>query len=738
MPDYQKLINNLMEKKLASMSDKRTTLKYIDSDDSGLILPPNEMRKKVKTISPSGVPVTDVIFDSFSPKPTNDNGGFYGPRAVGENYRDLLYMHPTYVDPESAIAGAIMTIFLSYRTNHWNPKYPFNELAEMHKKYKVDQPIGALQHFSQDMEIGLALGWGGLRKKIEKYQTINKEHEQQEFYAGLLAVIDGVQNWISRTGDDALIKAKTETDTFLKENLLSMGHICKKLVTQPPETFREACQWISFYQMSGRMYNGSGSLGRLDLFLAPFYEQEKAMGTLTDEEVIYCIACMLLRDTGYMQVGGYDTKGKDNTNKLSFLILEAVHIIKIPSNIGLAVGKGIDKKLLRRGVELQFADKNGNPRFVGLDSLIEGYQKNGYSYENAASRVNTGCHWLSIPAREYSLNDCTKVNFGICFEIAFDEMMNSNAPPSVDLLWELFEKHVEIAVDILVKSFYHHYKYMKYSFPELHLDLLCKGPIETGVDASGGGVEFYNFNIDGAALATIADSFGAIKKLIDNDKKFTYTQLAEHLAQNWEGSGGESARLFFAGCDKYGKGGSCADYYAIKMSQMFTQAVKRHDADGNLNFIPGLFSWANSIPMGKTLGATPNGRKAGEPISHGANPNPGFRQDGAATAMSAAIVSVQSGYGNTAPMQIEIEPSLAAENGGIELVTALIEDHFENGGTLINLNVLDAEKIRKAHENPDLYPDLVVRVTGFSAYFNILSPEFREMVVKRVLDQHTA
>ena len=138
--------------------------------------------------------------------------------------------------------------------------------------------------------------------------------------------------------------------------------------------------------------------------------------------------------------------------------------------------------------------------------------------------------------------------------------------------------------------------------------------------------------------------------------------------------------------------------------------------------------------MGKDLGATPDGRYAGQPISHGANPNPGFRKDGAATAMSDAIVSVQSRRGNTAPMQMEIEPSIGAEEGGVDIIMALIEDHFEKGGTLINLNVIDASRIREANEDPDLFPDLVVRVTGFSAYFSLLSPDFRKLVVDRVLE----
>jgi formate C-acetyltransferase len=149
--------------------------------------------------------------------------------------------------------------------------------------------------------------------------------------------------------------------------------------------------------------------------------------------------------------------------------------------------------------------------------------------------------------------------------------------------------------------------------------------------------------------------------------------------------------------------------------------------------IPGLFSWANTIPMGQVVGATPNGRHAGAPISHGSNPDPGFRREGAPTAMAVAIASVQPGYGNTAPMQIELDPAISRDEGGIEKIANLIKTHFDLGGTQINMNIVDAEKVLEAHEDPNKYPDLVVRVTGFSAYFASLSPEFRQLVVDRII-----
>jgi pyruvate-formate lyase len=153
------------------------------------------------------------------------------------------------------------------------------------------------------------------------------------------------------------------------------------------------------------------------------------------------------------------------------------------------------------------------------------------------------------------------------------------------------------------------------------------------------------------------------------------------------------------------------------------------------HMIPGLFSWANTIPMGKEVGATPNGRYAGDPISHGSNPDPGFRRDGAPTAMAAAIASVQPGYGNSAPMQLELDPMISKEDEGVRLVADLIRTHFKLGGTQLNLNIMDAAKVLEAHKDPSKYPDLVVRVTGFSAFFASLSPEFRQLVVNRIISQ---
>ncbi len=332
------------------------------------------------------------------------------------------------------------------------------------------------------------------------------------------------------------------------------------------------------------------------------------------------------------------------------------------------------------------------------------------------------------------MNDMVKLNFAKVFETAFQEMMAEEpCQPSIERLWAGFVDHLRRAVGVVAEGLDFHMAHMHDVFPDLVLSMLCYGPIEKGLDATEGGVEFYNLCVDGSALATVADSFAALEQRVESEARFTWQEIAGHLASDWAGAEGERARRLMHNIRRYGSGGSRADEYALEVSRTFTQLVKAGPTPDGYNMIPGIFSWANTIPLGRGVGATPNGRKAGAPISHGANPDPGFRKDGAPTAMAVAIAGVQPGYGNTAPMQIEMDPGIASEEQGVSLISSLISGHFAMGGTQINMNVMDAKKVLEAHEDPSKYPDLVVRVTGFSAYFASLSPEFRQLVVDRII-----
>jgi len=359
----------------------------------------------------------------------------------------------------------------------------------------------------------------------------------------------------------------------------------------------------------------------------------------------------------------------------------------------------------------------------------------------ARQRAYAGCHWFALPGIEYTMSDMIKINFVKVFTIAYDEMMAQKpCTPSIELLWELFREHIRKAVFITAKGIDFHFDHMHEVYPELVLDLCCYGPVERGLDASKvGGVDYYNILIDGSGLATVADSFGAIAEVICDDKRFSFEQLNDYLRSNWEGSEAEIARMYMKRVKRYGYGNTYADTYASRIVEMFAEECMRIKTPKyNVTMISGLFTWALQMMMGKGVGATPNGRKRDEAISHGANPDPGFRDDGAATALAVAVSNVQCGYGNSSPLQLDFDMGMDFEENAVDIVLGLIKTHFEMGGTQINMNVANKEKLIEAYENPEKYPDLIVRVTGFAAYFGSLSKDMQKFVVERTLSNRGA
>ncbi len=329
---------------------------------------PKNCARSVQTLGGSGVYFTDVLLKSFKPIPNHPNGCFYGPRATGENFRPAAgsssRLHRSHV-----VAGRSVRCefhVLPYRP--WNPDIDCTELLAEHAKYQTIPAIGGVQHMCQDMEMGLKLGWGGILEKINHYRRAQPAVGRFLCRPGTCRSGDsGPDSPPRRRG--APLAAENEE---MRQNLLEMAEMNEYLVSNPPRTFREACQWNLWYQSVARMYNSSGSLGRLDMILLPYYEADTKAGILTDEEAIFHIACHLVRDTAYIQLGGPDLAGKDATNPVSFLILEAAHRLKIPANIGVCVGKDVEPKLIRRGVEILMEDRIGVPKFLGVDNTDRG------------------------------------------------------------------------------------------------------------------------------------------------------------------------------------------------------------------------------------------------------------------------------------------------------------------------------------------------------------------------------
>lgn len=711
---YRERIKKLREKKLQDTQEKMKQKGYMDLDDNG------------------GVAIPDDF--SFTPVSNSSDGGFYGAVGFSVNMAKLIDAHPVYVDPLEILAGRRMVMLLDYQGG-WPGKwpehlYPYDELKKELNRYDIISGIGSNQHYACDYNIGITLGYQGLIEKIRYYRKKNGE-EKYEFYDAHERVLKALLRMIERHVDEIEFKISIEKNLEIKNNLEEMLQCNKNILCRPPQTFLEVCQWLGWFYQVSWMYNREGAGMQIDRFLYPFYVKDKKDGILDDDKATFILANLLLLNPNYYQLSGPDVNGNDMTNEVSFLVLEAAHWLNSSANITIRVHDKIDSNLFKKGVEYLFKDGNGWPRFSGNKGLMNYSKNEGVSKEMAVERIAVGCNWMALPGREYPLNDCVKINVAKIFDIAFHEMMESEKY-SIEILWDKFVQHLKKAVHITAKGINFHLDNMHKHMPELFGNLLMYNAIEKGEDITLS-AEFINIGVDGAGIAIVADSFAALEQRIVIEKCLDWFEIYEAIKNNFNYNY-KRIQTILKNSEKYCQGNSLGDKWADLVNKEFTKQIKKCQMPNGRSMIPGWFSWANTIGFGKSVGATPNGRKKGEPINHGANPNSGFRKDGAATAMSNGIAMVQPGYGNPAPFQLELDPGMGIQDGGIERVMDLIKGHFEKGGTLINVNIVNKEKILIAHENPELFPDLVVRVTGFTSYFMTLSPEFRQLVVDRIVN----
>ncbi len=707
---YQDRMAALREKKIEHTLLKRAQQGYTDADDYGTIPVPEDF--------------------TFTPL-TDERGGIFGAAMCAENFARLVDAHPVYVDEYEILCGRWCKMLTEYRQRFgtWDEEhYPFDALKPLQEKYGIVSGIGSDTHCAPDFSIGLALGFDGFLEKIERYRALNPGKD--EFYDAERTSVLAIKRLIARHIEKIKLMLLDETRPEIRRTLQMMLAANEQVIGGAPRTFLEACQWIAWYNTCTRIYDRDGAGCQIDVLLLPYYERDVQEGRLDDGLAAFILANLLLVETHYYQISGVDADDRDQTNRLSYLILDAAHMLNASANLTVRVHDNVDEAFLVKAVGYLFSDRNGWPRFCGDKSLVEGYMKNGADKQTARRRIAVGCNWMAVPGDEFPMHDCVKINVSKVFEVAFWEMMEEGER-STKRLMEIYERHLKIAVETVAAGINFHLAHQSAQMPELIINLMMRDTIEKGLDITEC-PRLKTIGLDGAGLAVAADSFAAIEQRVEREGVLTWDALADALGNNFEND--ERTRRMLLASERYCQGASLGDKWARKITDVFSRLVHEQAMPEGRRLVPGWFSWSNTIMFGKQVGATPNGRFAGAPISHGANPNPGFRKDGAVTAQAAGIARVSPGYGATAPLQLEFDPKMSAEEGGVERVLNIIRTHFKLGGTLININVLNAETIREANQNPDLHKDLVVRVTGFTAYFVSLSPEFRQLVMDRFLE----
>ena len=669
-------------------------------------------------------------FPKLKEMPSRVYGYEATPESWGRDYAFLLVNTPPTIHPDELIVGEF----------HWEMnevrKYEFPpEVFELGRQARELGAGGTSHgHTCLDLAIGLKLGWSGILQKIDhniaKYERLHNE-SKLSFLRGARYCCTAVIDWIGQYAALAEKMAAEASTAAEKERLEKIAATCSSLAKNAPQTYHEAVQFIQFAVLTDRMVGHGNGYGRLDQYLIDFYKRDLAAGSLTREEAREYLAEMFLKLRGqFFCLGGRDRDGKDATNDISYIVMEAYDMIDDYNNLGVMWHPDMDPKFYDYVCDVLARHGAGIPSLVNYDLIRDAELRSGIPEDVAWNVAYSGCQWFCIPGMEYCDQDVNALNLIDPMKRAIDCGIAENVA-DFEGLYTLFIEEFQRTVAIMRKFKDVQYDALPYVWPEIMTSLNCHGPIERGLDMTaprGVDVQFTSTNILG--IPNVADSLFAIAKLVFEEKAYTLADVREATRTNWEGR--EPMRLRFLKQHKYGNDLDDVDALYVRITESIAEILDRTTNNRGQCYRASLFQFQGHTCPG-IIGATPDGRLADEPLAHGCNPTAGRNKQGLiATANSMAKVDNVKFQGGS--LQIEMQPKFfdGRENMG-EYIRNFSETFFRRGGVQINLNIMDLEELKKAIDDPmnPEYRNIIVKVTGYTSRFVTLAKKFQQEFVSR-------
>lgn len=594
----------------------------------------------------------------------------------------------------------------------------------------------SFNHTCPDLSIGLELGWGGLLDKIESRRKLFEERGNEsgsEYLKASALVVEAIIRYVERHADKAARLAEEETDKELGHNYEIVARTCRNIARAAPATFIEAVQWIQFFQLADRMLGHGNGYGRLDQLLIGFYRHDIEAGTLSREYARDLIAELYLKYGGnYFSFGGRDKDLKDATNQMSWIGIEAYDMTGGYNQLGAMWHSDINRNFWEYACDVVGRHGCGAPTLVNYDLMRASELRSGYSEEDAWNISYSGCQWYCAVGREYNDQDLNSLVLIQPMQRAI-KLAAEQGVDDWDGFWKIYSEEVHRTADALVEFKNNTYLWQPKVWPEFVTSLCMHGPIERGKDVTDTRAVDNNYtSVNVLGVPNVADSMYALRELVFKQRKYGLQEVLEALQSDWQGR--EKMRREFLNLPKYGNDIDDVDRMEVAVAEHVREILEGKRNNKGFHFRPSLFQFMGHTYAGPMLGATPDGRKAAEPIAHGNNPMHGRNTEGmAATAHSFCKIDYRKYQGGS--FQIELTPSYfkTGERRG-RSVREFATSFFQMGGVQINLNVVDVERLKEAMRNPEEpeYRNIVVKVTGYSAHFVVMDRKFQEEFVQRV------
>jgi formate C-acetyltransferase len=589
--------------------------------------------------------------------------------------------------------------------------------------------------------------------------------DKQEQLRAMAIAADALITFAARHAERLEDMAAAETNPARQEELAEMGAICRRVPAEAPRTFHEALQYYWFVHVGVITELNPWDAfnpGRLDQHLYPFYRRDIDAGILTPERAKELLGAFWVKfhnhpappktgvtskesntyvDFALINLGGVRPDGSDAVNELTYLIFDVIEEMRLlqPSSMAQLSKKSPDR-FIKRALHI-VKTGFGQPSIFNTDAIVQELVRQGKSIHDARCGGASGCieagafgrecyiltGYFNLPkVLEITLNNGVDPRSGKIIGIATGDPETFE---TFDALFSAFARQLRHFIDIKIRGNNVIERINAKYMPVPFLSLLIDDCITNGRDYNAGGARYNTSYIQGVGLGSVTDALTALKYHVFDKRTVSMGALRKALAANFENEAVLRTRLVEA-TPKYGNDDDYADDVMRMVFEAYFSSVNgRPNAKGGLHRI-NLLPTTSHVYFGSVIGALPDGRLAGKPLSEGISPVQGADRNGPTAVVKSAAKIDHIRTGGTLLNQ-KFFPQILADEEGIDKLAHLVRAYFKLDGHHIQFNVVDAKTLQKAQQEPEHYRDLIVRVAGYSDYFVDLTSELQEEVIER-------
>lgn len=616
----------------------------------------------------------------------------------------------------------------------------------------------------------------GYRYYIDECKKKLSEHtcedvydmEQRITWQSMIIVMEAIIDFAHRYADLAEQQAAECTDDRRKAELLTMAENCRTVPEFAPKTFLQAAQlvWMNHLAIVLEVAGGDHCLGRFDQYMYPFFEKEKAEGRdeVYFQEIIHEFKLKIaelwnircynesVADPGcplwmHVILGGVKENGKDACNELTNVFLRSMLDLQTDEPcISFRYHPNINEETFRLAIQAA-RDTGGHPAFYNDTTAITYLLSLGFTLKEARNWGICGCIEPHVLGKtDFQSNpgyfNPNKV-LDICLHNGYDPVtklqlgLKTGEPEDFQCIEDVmhaFEAQMDFFIEKFVTLINRTLAGHAFTLPTITASCFSVGCIEQGKMLQQKGSKHHYTAIALTGAANVIDSFAAMEECVFHKKYLTMEELVELLDTNFEGK--ENMRqLLLNKAPKFGNDIEEVDKYAYWIVDAMETSIKRFkDAHGG-PFTIVVATQAYNVEMGKTIGATPDGRLAGTPLADNASPMAGRDTEGPTAVVNSLAACDEMVPQSGMLLNQRFDPAIAEGEKGLDIIETVFKAHFAQGGFHIQINVLDDETLRAAQKEPEKYKNILVRVAGYSAYFVELSKEIQDNIIERTIQR---